>query len=189
MLNKKPYKLGLVVGRFQVFHNGHEAMIRKSIELCEKTLVFVGSSQESMTWKNPFSYEFRKEIISDVFWEEILDDKLIIRPLKDIGVGNTSSWGAYVLSCADSECGMFPDLLVTGKEERRVSWFDAEKVEISELYVPKTIDISASEMRENMIQDNRTFWKSYTNPKLWKKYNKMRKIVLESQNNKNTMSV
>lgn len=189
MEQKKPYKLGLIVGRFQVLHNGHEKMIRKSIELCEKTLIFIGSSQESMTQKNPFSYEFRKEMISDIFWEEIFDGSVLIRPLKDIGVGNTSSWGAYVLSCAQSECGMLPDLLVTGKEERRVSWFDSEQVEISELYIPKSVDISASEMRDNMIQDNRSFWKSYTNPKLWSKYNKMRKIVLESQKNKNTMSI
>ena len=188
-MEQKPYKLGLIVGRFQVFHKGHEAMIRKSIELCEKTLIFIGSAQESMTQKNPFSYEFRREIISDVFWEELFDGKIIIRPLNDIGVGNTSSWGAYVLSCAEHECKMTPDLLVSGREGRRVTWFDAENVDISELYLPKTIDISATEMRENILQDNRTFWQSYTSPKLWGKYSKMRSIIIASQKNTETKSI
>ena len=34
-------------------------MIRKSIELCDKTLIFIGSAQEQSTQKNPFSYKFR----------------------------------------------------------------------------------------------------------------------------------
>ena len=55
-MNKKPYKLGVLVGRFQTFHTGHEEIIRKAIELCEQVWIFVGSSQESGTLKNPFSY-------------------------------------------------------------------------------------------------------------------------------------
>ena len=48
----KPYKLGITVGRFQTFHKGHQVMIDKAIELCDKVGVFVGSSQESGTNKN-----------------------------------------------------------------------------------------------------------------------------------------
>ena len=42
----KQYKLGMVCGRFSHIHKGHELIINKSIELCEKTLILVGSSQE-----------------------------------------------------------------------------------------------------------------------------------------------
>ena len=153
----KPYKLGLIVGRFQVFHLGHEQMIRKAIETCDKTLIFIGSAQESLTQKNPFSYDLRKEIISEIFWEEIFDGIVQIRPLKDVGVGNNSSWGSYVFSSAIRETGFSPDLLVSGKEERRVNWFDSENVDISELYIPKSINISASKIRESIISGDFEF--------------------------------
>ena len=178
----KPFKLGLVVGRFQVFHTGHEQMIRKAIETCEKTLIFIGSSQESLTQKNPLSYELRKVIISEIFWEEIFDGVLRIRPLKDIGAGNNQEWGEYVLASAKIETGFYPDLLVSGKEDRRLSWFDCGH-NISELFIPKAINISASQMRESIIKNDFEFWKQYTNPKLWNKFEKMRNIILISQKN------
>lgn len=185
----KPYKTGLIVGRFQVFHLGHEQMIRKSLEICDTTLVFIGSSQESLTQKNPFSYDLRKEILSDIFTEEINDGTLKICPLKDIGVGNNYSWGNYVFSSAKQELGYFPELLVSGKETRRVDWFDGEDINIAELYIPKSIDISASKIRESIVNGDFEFWKQYTNPKLWNKYENMRSIIIASQKNIQTESL
>ena len=49
----KPYNSGIIVGRFQTFHNGHKDMIDRAVELCEEVGIFIGSSQESGTFKNP----------------------------------------------------------------------------------------------------------------------------------------
>ena len=51
----KKYKTGLVLGRFQTFHKGHEYIINKALEICDKVLVFIGSSDKSGTIENPFS--------------------------------------------------------------------------------------------------------------------------------------
>jgi cytidyltransferase-like protein len=185
----KPYKTGLIVGRFQVFHLGHEQMIRKSIETCDKTLVFIGSSQESLTQKNPFSYDFRKEIISEIFSDEITSGIMKICPLQDIGVGNNGSWGNYVFSSAKKELGYYPDLLVSGKENRRVNWFEDEDIKISELYIPKSVDISATKIRESIVNGDIELWKKYTNSKLWNKYEEMRNIIIISQKNIETKSL
>lgn len=181
----KPYKLGILVGRFQTLHSGHEDMINRAIELCDRVGVFVGSSNESGTSKNPFSYETREEMLKTVF-----GDSICVCPLPDIGVGNNSAWGDYVLKNVVERFGEMPDLLVSGKEARRVSWFDSvEGALIAELYIPKTIDISASQMREHFIDNDVESWKKYTNPKLWKMYDKLRQEVLGSKDNTDTGSI
>ena len=143
-MENKPFQLGILVGRFQTMHLGHEQMVQTALDLCRETAVFIGSSQESGTNKNPLSYEIRKQLLQNVF-----GDRLQIYPLPDIGVGNNSRWGDYVLRNVFERFGVMPDLLVSGKESRRPDWFEGPGAPaISELYIPKTIDISATQMRE-----------------------------------------
>ena len=173
----KPYKLGILVGRFQTIHAGHEKMVNTALHLCEQVGIFVGSSQESLTSKNPFSYEIREEMLRAVFGEDIR-----VFPLPDIGVGNNAAWGEYVLQNVQQRYHRAPDLLVSGKETRRISWFDGiGGLRISELYIPKTIEISASQMRGFFLADDRESWQRYTDPVLWGEYARLRQIVLSSR--------
>ena len=181
----KAYGLGIIVGRFQTLHMGHEYMIRMAQALCDEVLIFIGSSQEEGTEKNPFSYELRKELLTTVF-----KDSIMIYPLPDIGVGNNGHWGDYVIENAVKACGKKPDLLISGKEARRRDWFDGiEGLTISELYVPKSIDISASEMRDFFLSDDKKSWKRYVDRRLWPRYEELRDIVIRSQSNKETDSI
>lgn len=182
---EKAYKLGITIGRFQTFHNGHQVMIDKAIELCEKVGVFIGSSQESGTNKNPFSYEIREGVLKKLYGE-----KISVYPLPDIGVGNNSKWGDYVLDNVIERFRKSPDLLISGKEERRIDWFDSVNgLSIAELYIPKTIDISASKMREMFIHNDFDTWKEFCDARLWDDFSEMRKIVLESHENTETASI
>lgn len=181
----KAFDLGILLGRFQTFHAGHEYMIEKAIGSCERVGIFIGSSQESGTAKNPFTYEEREGILKKVF-----GDSISVFPLPDIGVGNNSKWGDYVLENVRNRFGKNPDLLVSGKEERRISWFDsAHGVLIAELYVPKTIDISATEMRSYLIDGDYESWKRYTNKALWEDYEELRASVLAAKDNFETDSI
>ncbi|MFQ5883533.1 MAG: adenylyltransferase/cytidyltransferase family protein, partial [Thermoplasmata archaeon] len=47
----------LLVGRFQPFHRGHLAMVRRILEDHSGIIFGVGSSQSKDTEKNPFSFE------------------------------------------------------------------------------------------------------------------------------------
>ena len=182
---EKAYKLGITIGRFQVFHKGHQAMIDKAIELCDQVGVFIGSSQESGTNKNPFTYEMRESILKKIY-----GDRIRIYPLPDIGVGNNSKWGDYVLNTVVERFSEAPDLLISGKEERRTDWFDSVNgLLIAELYIPKIIDVSASKMRDLLVKDEFDTWKKYCDERLWDSFSEMRKIVLESQENMETASI
>ena len=43
----KPYDVGLVCGRFQTFHKGHEKLVDTGLLLCDRLLILIGSAQES----------------------------------------------------------------------------------------------------------------------------------------------
>ena len=181
----KPYSLGLMVGRFQTFHKGHQAMIDQALALCETVGVFIGSSQESGTSQNPFSFELRREIISSLY-----GDRLRICPLPDIGVGNNAQWGDYVIDNALRQLGAIPDLFISGKENRRIDWLSSAKgAGIAELYIPKTIEISGSEMRGLIIRNDVDAWKSYCDPRLWHLFPELQRIVLASCRHTETSSL
>lgn len=184
-MDKKPYELGVIVGRFQSLHAGHEEMIRKALALCQQVCVLVGSAQECGTAKNPFSYELREQMLRCVFGEA-----LHIFPLPDIGVGNVSAWGSYVLEKVAAYMGRQPDILVSAKESRRISWFDeVQGVSIAELYIPKANPISATQMRRFFLEDDEMAWRAQTDPKIWHLYPQMRQQVIASSGNLETDSM
>lgn len=62
----KKYKVALFIGRFQPFHNGHLFSLNKCLEIADRVIVGVGSSQESGTESNPWNFETRKLMIESV---------------------------------------------------------------------------------------------------------------------------
>ena len=184
-MENKPYRLGITVGRFQTFHKGHQYMIDKALAICERVGIFIGSSQESGTEKNPFTYETREGLLKKIY-----GDRVSVFPLPDIGVGNNSAWGDYVIDNVIFRLGEAPDLLVSGKESRRIDWFDSVKgLTIAELYVPRIIEISASRMREYFLTGDEATWRQYSDPALWVEFGTLREAVVKAQGNDDTASI
>jgi bifunctional NMN adenylyltransferase/nudix hydrolase len=63
----KPYDVGLVCGRFQTFHLGHEKLIETGLKLCDRLLIFIGSSQECGTERNPLNINTRTKMIKAIY--------------------------------------------------------------------------------------------------------------------------
>ena len=102
----------------------------------------------------------------------------------------STEWGRHVLACAAERFGEIPDLFVTGRETRRIDWFDCPQgAGMAQLYIPKTIDISASEMRRFLMENDRASWERYTDPALWEAYGRLRELALASAGNTETDSI
>lgn len=66
----KKFKTAVVIGRFQIFHNGHKGMIDHALSLADRVLVLIGSAQindDTRSDKNPFTWLERAEMISETY--------------------------------------------------------------------------------------------------------------------------
>ena len=72
----KQYKVALFIGRFQPFHNGHLYSLEKCLEIAEKVIIAVGSSQESGTENNPWDYKIRKMMVCAVVRKRGMDERV-----------------------------------------------------------------------------------------------------------------
>ena len=145
----KPFKLGFIVGRFQLLHKGHEQLIDLGLELCEKFVVLVGSSNESRTENNPFTFEERKEMIQKVY-----GDKVEVYPIINIGIGYVPEWGNYLLNTIQFYCDEYPDFVINGSEDGRSNWLSDEKRQhITELTVARDkIKVSGTKVRNYLLE-------------------------------------
>ena len=143
----KKFKLGFMVGRFQMLHKGHESLINEGLELCERFVILLGNSEESRTKNNPFTFEERKEMIKTIF-----GDKVEVYPLISIGIGYVPAWGNYVMNTVKFYCGDYPDFVLRGSDDGRTQWIDKEKYNnLTEYIINRNIiPISATQVRRDL---------------------------------------
>lgn len=178
-------KIGLYVGRFQPFHQGHRLVVEKALKQCDRLIIAIGSSQEKRTKKNPFSYEERKQLILRTFFADCYtSDRIIIVPVPDrLLYGDDPSWGQYVLDQVEKECGLRPTINFSGREECRSFWF--EGIDIEEAVIERDIlPVSATEVRKALKDDDFRGFFTKMPAGTWIKYDKMRQIILEVGNGK-----
>jgi len=80
--------IGVYIGRFQPFHNGHAAVLRRALGKFDRVVVLLGSSQEKETLRNPFSWGERADMIGNTFPDEWSftrsgPGRLFIAPVED----------------------------------------------------------------------------------------------------------
>lgn len=112
---------GLVVGRFQPLHKGHEALIRRAMEDCVHVVVAIGSSNAKQDTRNPFTKEERRQMIAAVFHEEAGDD-LQVMDLPDIH--DPPNWVPHVLERTGAVDKVF------GNDDRTLDLFDAAGITV-----------------------------------------------------------
>lgn len=96
----KPHDVGLICGRFQTFHKGHEKLIDTALLLCDRVMIMIGSSQESGTKRNPFNIITREKMIRSIYGN---DSNIMIYALPDLTNEEdiTPEWGKYLLENVD----------------------------------------------------------------------------------------
>lgn len=170
------YRSGLIVGRFQGFHKGHEEIIDAAREICEKTYIYVGSSDKSDTKENPFDVRTRIDLIRRVY-DGCIDIEIL--PLPDIEVGDNKEWGAYVISQFRKHTDRDIDIFISGNEFCRNNWFDGLNTKFHELRIPRSNPISGTKMREYLLNDDFYNWSNNTSPRIWSQYHNLRNQLLK----------
>lgn len=176
----KPYDCGLICGRFQTFHIGHESLVETGLKLCDRVLILVGSSQESGTERNPYDVATRMDMLRAIYGND--SNVIMMHGLADLTDENDirPEWGRYLLDAVDRYLYKAPELMIYGNDESRSRWFDPEDIrDTSEFIVNRgRIPVSATMVREAMVFDRRKEWMSMVNPKLHKMYNRLREELM-----------
>lgn len=178
----KPYDVGLICGRFQTFHIGHESLVETGIKLCDRILILIGSVQECGTERNPFNINTRTKMLRYIYGDNA---NILIYGVSDLTNENDirPEWGRYLLDNVDRYIYKAPELMIYGNDESRSKWFDPEDIrDTSEFIVNRgRIPISATMVREAMVFDKRKEWMSMVNPKLHKMYSELRDELMSVQ--------
>ncbi len=173
------YDTGLIVGRFQTFHKGHQSLVETALKLCDRVIIFVGSSQESGTERNPFNVATRMNVIRECYPDK---DRVQIYALPDLTHEDdiTTAWGKFVLDNVDRYIYKAPEIMVYGNDEARSRWFDLNDIKnTAEFIIPRSrLPISATMLREMMVKDERKQWMEWVDPKLHKMYDSLRAELL-----------
>ncbi len=136
-------KTALFVGRFQPFHNAHLSDVKLALKECDKIIIAIGSSQESGTKDNPFSYEEREEMITDTLKaHKILDYDII--PVPDIN--DDKKWVEHVKKIVPEF-----DIAYTGNGFTE-KLFKEKDIKVRKI---KLIEgINATEIRKRILHEN-----------------------------------
>lgn len=177
-LQPKPYDCAFLCGRFQLMHKGHEELVNTALKMCDRILILVGSAQEIGTKRNPFDIETRIKMIKEIFPQ----DNVIVKPLPDLTNEDdiTPEWGKYVLTNIKRYIYKVPELMIYGNDEARSKWFDSEDIkDITEIIVPRSrLPISATMLRQALVEDDKDTWFKYHNSRLHKYYDVIRGQLL-----------
>lgn len=172
------YKLGMVCGRFSHIHKGHQLIIEKSLEECEKTIILVGSAQEEGTLRNPFSADFRINLIKKVYD----NPKIKIQKLNDMTneYDITDKWGQYVIDKTIESEGKFADAIFSGNDESRKDWFSKEQIKnVKEILIDRNyFKISATTLRGYLLINNKEEWSKYVPNQIIEDFDKIRNKLL-----------
>lgn len=174
------YDSGLIVGRFQTFHKGHQSLVDAGLQLCDRVLILIGSAQESGTERNPYNISTRIDVIRSVYAD---NSRVSVYALPDLTNENdiTEEWGRYVLGQVDRYLYKAPELMIYGNDEARSRWFNVNDIKDSaEFIIPRSrLPISATMLREMMVKDERREWMKWVDPKLHKLYDRLRAELME----------
>ncbi len=173
----KEYRQGCVLGRFSPLHIGHVHVIEQAIAKCDRVLVFVGSSQEQRTSRNPFSYKEREAMLRAVFGNAI-----DVAPLPDLGLGDVPAWGDHLLEEA-KRLGHPVDAFILGNEMKNDKWFSPKAREsIALVEVSRTgIPVSATDVRQALMEGDEAAFQAKTPKELHPHYEEFRAILRASK--------
>lgn len=178
---KMKNKCGMIVGRFQHIHKGHERLINIGLGECEKVLVFVSCDEDSSD-KNPFDVNYRIGLIEKIFIEEVKAGRLVIKPLKtpDTVKKYVPSWGSFLLREASDIMGERVDSIIYGNDKNILKCFSIRDLRnINDIKVNReNLKISATDVRNILSIDDKQEWEKNVNSRIYNEYDYLKNKLL-----------
>lgn len=160
------YKHGLICGRWQPLHNGHIKLIQKALKECQHLTIVIGSAQDEINQRNPYTYHQRYLMIKNVFLDDLVyKHRMEIVPKRDIN--NPPEWACNILGhvLIHSDSNDPVDVYYAGSEYD-ASLFKEHGIPVEITKRELSNLKSGTEIRDMILRkDNR--WKEYTPEVNW----------------------
>lgn len=141
------------VGRMQPLHKGHEAVIRRGLELAHTVVVVLGSCFAAREFKNPFTFHERKEMIASAFPDEFKAGRLKVAGVADYP-HDDNKWVAAVQEAVKKSVPDAKDIGLIGHSKDNSSYylgiFPKWKKHVE---VPNLGGINATDIRKVILEE------------------------------------
>ena len=117
-----------MIGRFQLFHEGHRKVVEQALTRSLKVNLLVGSSNVARDTRNPFTYAERARMIRaalvETLGEDLVNERVIINALPDSPY-DMEKWIEQVQSVVSMNAAPFvrPKIGLTGHERDHSSYY------------------------------------------------------------------
>lgn len=155
------FDIGVYIGRFQFFHNGHLFVIREALKHVSVLALLIGSSNTPRDYFNPLTFEERREyIMASLTPEE--RERVICMPLEDFTYNNTR-WIIEAQRQASEAAKQFGldgsrSFALVGHEKDGTGFYLKMFPQWASINVPNYQGLSATPLRERYFLSDEAFF-------------------------------
>lgn len=146
------FDAAVFIGRFQPFHNGHLAMVQHALAAAQRVVIVLGSSHQSRSPKNPFTWQEREAMIRTALPADA-QKRVLFLPMRDFY--DEARWvqavqgGVALLLEADAGPASIPQrIALVGHFKDDSSTYLAQFPQWRLLNYPRQNETDATEVRE-----------------------------------------
>jgi bifunctional NMN adenylyltransferase/nudix hydrolase len=153
------HNFAVFIGRFQPFHFGHKVVVDEALNKAEKVIVCVGSSGGPRSYRNPFTFKERQEMILSCYNEE-QRKRIYVTPINDHPY-NEDAWieevQRTVTRLQEAVGGSTADTVLIGHSKDSSSYYLKMFPNWEGIEVPNFKSISSTPLRKTFFSFTNRF--------------------------------
>lgn len=147
------------IGRFQIFQNGHRAMVDRGLEISKVVALVIGSDDQPRDARNPFTSAERIGMITAVYPQEVASGRIVFLPQINT-LYNDTTWvnsvRKSVISVANKVCGVEKHRIgLIGHAKDATSFYLGIFPGWTGVEVPNVAGINATDIRNEYFRSGR----------------------------------
>lgn len=171
------FKNGVIVGRFEPLHIGHQKLINIALSNCKKVLILI-TTNITKDKNNPFDFSYKYYLFKKIYDNEIRNKRIILSNfVNDIEFNH--EYGSKILNRANNILNEKVDCIVYGSDKDISKCFCKNDINnLSQIKVNRDlIKTSSTKVRELLVKKEISKLKDALDPKLHEEIDEMIKIV------------
>jgi bifunctional NMN adenylyltransferase/nudix hydrolase len=141
----------VIVGRWQLFHKGHETLLNAALATAQRVVMVIGSALRSRDVRNPFTWEERKAMVQAALPQGAAD-RVTFLPVRDYYDDNR--WNAAVLEGVGQLAGGNGPVTLVGFKKDHSSYYLDFFPNWKSRLVQQEFDIDATALRNVFFEGN-----------------------------------